>query len=148
MPDKNPSLRDLYDALAPDTDALTHEEVAAELEGSEAEAAELRALIADRAQSLARDLRKNGIAAPPVLKDLVDTLDGTTALPREEKLAQARAASRITDLEQRKPVPRNFELLEAARKGRGELTSKDRELLDSEADDLRKEIDTEHGEEK
>jgi len=148
MPNKNADPRDVYEALAPDPDALTPEEVAAELEGAEDEAAELRALIGERAQALARDLRKHGVAAPPVLKDLADTLADTTTLPRDESLARTRAAARIADIERRKPVPRGYELLEAARKGRGELSTKDRALLDEEADELRKELDAEHDEEK
>lgn len=148
MTDKNPDLRDLYDALAPDPDELTPEEVAAELEGAEDEAAGLRSLIAERAEGLARELRKNGIAAPPVLKDLAETLSDTTTLPRDEKLARTRAAARIADMERRKPVAPGYELLEAARKGRAELTKKDRDLLDAEADELRKELDGEHDEKK
>jgi hypothetical protein len=148
MPDKNADLRDLYNALAPDPDALTAEEVAAELEGAEDEAAELRALIGERAQTLARDLRKNGFAAPPVLKDIAETLADTTTLPRDETLARTRAAARFADMERTKPVPRDYELLEAARKGKGELTQKDRDLLDAEAEELRKELDAERDAEK
>jgi hypothetical protein len=93
-------------------------------------------------------LRKGGIAAPPVLKDLMETLVDTTALPRDESLARTRATARIADLERRKLIAPGYELLEAARKGPGELTTKDRDLLDAETEELRNEIDAEHDEKK
>ncbi len=144
MRDKKPDVRDLYDSLAPDPDDMTLEDVAEELSGAEHEAAALRASVADLARTLATDLRKAGIPAPPVVKDVIETLSDTTTLPRDETLARSRAASRIADLELRRPVPDSYEILEAARKGPGELSKEDRALLDAEAEGLRKEIDAEH----
>lgn len=148
MADKNNDMRDLYDALLPDPDQLTADEVADELADAEDEATALRVLLADRARALAAELRKNGIPAPPVLKDLAETLTDSTTLPRDEALARKRAAGRVEDLERRKPVARGYELLEAARKGPGELTKEDRDLLDAEAEELRKDIDAEHDKKK
>ncbi|MEA2236114.1 MAG: hypothetical protein QOC81_838 [Thermoanaerobaculia bacterium] len=144
MGDKKSDLRDLYDALAVNPDDMTPEDVAEELEGAASEAAALRSSVAEMARSLGAELRKAGIAAPPVLKDVAETLTDTTILPREEKLARPRAANRFANLERRRPVPEAYELLEAARKGPGELSPEDRALLDNETDDFRKEIDAEH----
>lgn len=148
MRDKKNDLRDLYDALLPDADPMTADEVSEELAGADEEAAALRAMVAERARGLATELRKQGIPAPPVLKDLTETLTDSTALPRDEVLARTRAAARIVGLERPKPITRGYELLEAARKGPGELTKEDRDLLDAEAEDLRKEIDSDHDEKK
>ena len=68
----------------------------------------------------------------------------TDALPADEKLARGRAAGRLSELESRRPIPKDYELLEAARKGPGELASEDEDLLNKEAEDLRREIDAEH----
>jgi hypothetical protein len=148
MREKKLDLPALYTALGADPDDMTPEDVAEELAGADGEAAALRSTVAEMARSLGADLRKAGIAAPPVLKDVTETLADTTSLPRDEKLARSRAANRIADLERRRPVPKAYELLEAARKGKGEVSSEDRALLDEEADDLRKEIDAEHDETK
>jgi hypothetical protein len=144
MREKKSDVPALYASLGADPGDMTPKDVAEELVGAESEAAALRSTVAEMARSLGAALRKAGIAAPPVLKDVGDTLGDTTTLPRDEKLARPRAANRIADLERRRPVPKTYELLEAARKGKGELSPEDRALLDHEADDLRKEIDAEH----
>jgi len=51
-------------------------------------------------------------------------------------------------LERRNPIARGYELLGAARKGPGELTKQHRDLLDAEAEELRKDIDAEHDKKK
>jgi hypothetical protein len=139
---------DLYDAFLLDPETMSEEDVADELAGAGDAAAALRERIAEMAKTLGADLRKAGIAAPPFLKDIPATLAVTDALPADEKLARSRAAGRLADLERRHTIPEKYELLEAARKGPGELASEDRDLLDAEAEDLRREVDTEHDETK
>lgn len=148
MKDKKPDAGEQYDAFLLGPEAMTEEEAAAELSGADAEAAAFRESVAEMAKTLAADLRKSGIAAPPFLKDVAATLANTDALPSDEKLARSRAAGRLADLERRRPIPKNYQLLEAARKGPGELDSEDEELLNTEAQDLRREIDGEHDETK
>lgn len=146
MTSKKPDDRDQYDAFVLGPDEMTSAEAADELSDNDAAAAALRERVAQMAKTLAADLRKAGIAAPPFLKEVAATLANSDALPADERLARSRAAGRLADLEQRRPIPKDYELLEAARKGSGELASEDEDLLNAEAEDLRREIDAEHDE--
>lgn len=148
MKDKKVDAAEQYEAFVLGPDAMSDEDVAAELSDVDAEAAALRESVAEMARTLASDLRKAGIAAPPFLKEVATTLGNSDALPSDEKLARTRAAARLADLERRRPIPKNYELLEAARKGPGELAAEDEALLNAEAEDLRREIDAEHDETK
>jgi len=144
MRDKKPDTRELYDAFLIDPENMSDDDAAAELAGDEDAAAALRARVAAMAQTLGADLRRAGIPAPPVLKDVAAMLVSSDVLPPDEKLARSRASARLADLERKQSVPRNYELLEAARKGPGELAPEDEDLLEHEAEDLRREIDGEH----
>jgi hypothetical protein len=144
MRDKKPDPSEVYEAFLLDPGTMGPEDIQAELSADNAGAAALREQLAELAKKLGADLRKAGIAAPPFLKDVAATLAVTDALPADEKLARGRAAGRLSELEGRRPIPKDYELLEAARKGPGELASEDEDLLNKEAEDLRREIDAEH----
>lgn len=143
---KNKKQRDPLEAaiesLVPDPESMNRADAEAELESVDLQS--LHARIRETAQQLSRELRANGIAAPPVLRDVIDTFNtASDALPKDLGLAAARASQRLADIEQKKRIGRDYELLEAARKRRGELSEKDRALLDEEAADLKREIDAE-----
>ena len=104
--------------------------------------------VADTARNLGTALRKENVAAPPVLRDVVDALSDDDALPRDFQLARARAAKRVADLEKKDAIDRDYRLLEAARKGPGSLSEKDQRLLDDEKADFQRELDEEHDETK
>ena len=145
MKKKKPSsLEAALETFVPDPESFSDAEVDEILSGATTNRDDLHRKVAESARALGARLRKNNVAAPVVLRDVIDALSDNTSLSRDLQLAKTQAAKRVADLEHRGTVDPNYRLQEAARKGARDLSDKDQRLLDAEKEDFMRELDEEN----
>ena len=134
-------LEGLMAALLPDIEKMPLEEVDSLLAESGCDLRAIRKSLHTTATDLAASYRRNGQAAPKALVTFAEAMDDRPNLPRDSKAAEAKAAGLIRQLGQVFRVPAGQpRILEAYRKGEGDLSDRDRATLDGAAAKLKKKL--------
>lgn len=128
-------------SLFPDDTSTSDQEVSAFLDAAGCDLDQLRARLIEAAQGFGAAERREQRAAPPYLKDLVDSLRQSASLPRNPLAAASRAKEWLTGLMQQVPAPGALRIVEAYRKDDGDLTEEDKKALDAIGDELRREVE-------
>lgn len=131
----------LVQTLFPDDATVSEQEVSAFLGALGSNVEGLRARLIEAARAFAASERREQRAAPPYLRDVVESLENSGSLPRSSTAAASRAKEWLIGLMQPGSCPRTLRVVEAYRKGDADLTEKDKETLDKLAEELRREIE-------
>lgn len=135
-------LEAILDALLPDVENLSEDEVDRLVTESQCDLPAIRKRLQVTANDVAASHRRAGHAAPKALTAFAEAMDDSPKLPRDPAAALAKAARFVEALGRVVlPLTGGFRPVEAYRKGDAELTARDRALLDEATDALRRELE-------
>lgn len=135
-------LEELLDAILPNVEELSSEEVDAVLADDGDLLRETRAALRDSALELAAAHRSRGHAAPKALTRFAEAMDDRPNLSADPAAAESKAMSLMRSLAAKITSPLGqLQLLEAYRKGDEEFSQRDRELLDAATARLKKKLE-------
>lgn len=140
--DKSKNEEQILDALLPDIENMSRDEVDELVVATGVDLRALRARLRDAARGIAADLRKNGKAAPRYLTRAIEALDDSETLPVSSDVAAlAKAKEVIQRFRTPQPVPKAAKLLKAARVTPTSPNVEDTDTAEKLAEDLRREIE-------
>lgn len=139
-------LEELMDALLPNIEEMSQEDVDSLLAESGCDLQTIRKTLHATATEIAANYRRLGQAAPKALVVFAEAMDDRPILPSDPKAAEAKAAGWIRQLGQALRLPAGQpRILEAYRKGETDLSDRDRQTLDAATATLRKKLADDEG---